>query len=143
MLRLVTARSFVLGSLCIATQGCATALGSGLGERRQDRPGFTGELRSAHADARGFGGNRIPASVPPSIPLPSQADPRRMFTLPNIGNATTNALYYVGNGISILLVCVPDLSGKSPRECAARADHNYKEITPAPIAGSKGPVILR
>jgi len=129
--------------MAVATEGCATAIRSQLGEMRSDRPALIGGFRSDQGVAAGFGGNRVPSSVPTNLPLPPQADPGLTFKMPSIGTGTTNTLYEIGNGISVLLNCIPDLSGKAPRECAARADRNFREAIPQPRPEAKGPVILR
>ncbi len=133
----------LIAIIALTTQGCATTLGSHFGETRGDRPGLIGGFRSDQANAGGFGGNRVPASVPTDLPLPLEANPRNLFTLPNVGTATSGALYSVANGISVLLNCIPDLSGKAPRECAAKADRNFRDAIPQPREKTTGPVILK
>ena len=138
----VVLRTLCLSALCLASGGCATALGSHFGEVRSDRPVITTSLGTGQSGIGAFAGNRTPAPVPSDIPIPPEANPRVQFEVPSLGSAGTNALYGTANGISVLLNCVPDLSGKSPAGCAGQANDNFRRVVPRPVM-DKGPVILR
>ena len=132
-----------LTAICLASEGCATPLGSRFGEVRRDRPAITSTLGTGMSGIRGFDGNRMPVPVPSNIPLPAEATPSAQFTGPSLGNSTSDAVYEIVKDISVNLNCAPDLSGKPARRCIAQSDRDFRRVVPRPPVEQKAPVILR
>lgn len=135
--------------MAVTTQGCASALtsmgtpyGTNFGEIKSDRPGVADALKGGQTMITGFG-KPAHMSVPQDIPLPKQANPRAMFTVPNLDHRTLNAVFNTMAAV-VMTGCalMPDFNQSRDRTCESDAERKAeKNITlPAP---QRGPVILR
>ena len=131
------------------TVGCSGAFRTGIpsygtnfGEIRSDRPSVADALRGGQTSIGSFASNPAHCSVPQDIPLPSEANPRHQFAMPELGDRTVNQLFQTAGIIVTVLCSIPDPFEAPDRGCEARTQRSLERDVPRPVT-QKGPVILR
>jgi len=129
----------VLVATSILSQGCASIGHSNFGEFGSNRPAVTDALRGGQTVIPGFAGNRVAGQVPPSLPIPIEANPIARLKAPEFGAPGSIAGYRAASGVYQLLSCFGLYYTEG---CDVRAEREFRLAVPPPSM-PKGPVILK